>query len=102
MPEVTVCMGLWIVTAPEPMTTASKSALSLKPRPPVLSRRRRRRREEEEGRERGGGEEEGRDSMRVLADGEERDENGGISTRREQKGTGKGRGEAGRQQKRRE
>ena len=40
--------------------------------------------------------------MRVLADGEERDENGGISTRREQKGTGKGRGEAGRQQKRRE
>lgn len=102
MPEVTVCMGLWIVTAPEPMTTASKSALSLKPRPPVLSRRRRRRREEEEGRERGGGEEEGRDSMRVLVDGEERDENGGISTRREQKGTGKGRGEAGRQQKRRE
>lgn len=28
MSEVTVFMGQWIVTAPAPMTTASKSALS--------------------------------------------------------------------------
>lgn len=57
-PGVTVFMGLWRVTAPVPMTTASKSALSLKPHPTTDSGQKRRRREDQKKR------------TEVLVDGE--------------------------------
>lgn len=51
MPEVTVFMGLWRVTTPAPMTTASKSALILKPHPPCTEQAGVEEEEEEEERE---------------------------------------------------
>ena len=64
MSEVTVFMDNWTVTNPAPMTKACKSALSLKPQTPVLSRPRWKRRRRGRGKEKIGLGEEGRDSMR--------------------------------------